>query len=155
MRQRQFQQLGLSTQVLNAPLAEEVMAADGQTMNCLGTFQLLVSLGEYEVVTDVAVFEEVDGILLAWYLARDLGLLPADYPSQRPVAINSIQMPATGKWAWIQNIHQATPMEMERAHTLLLEKFVDVLRDPADFKEDDVLPTMTGPAMEIHLQYGA
>ena len=69
MGQRQFQQLGLSTQVLNAPLAEEVMAADGQTMNCLGTFQLLVSLGEYEVVTDVAVFEEVNGILLAWYLA--------------------------------------------------------------------------------------
>ena len=60
--QWQFQQLGLSTHVLNAPLAEEVMAVDVQTMNCLGTFQLLVSLGEYEVVTDVAVFVEVDGI---------------------------------------------------------------------------------------------
>ena len=40
---------------------------------------------------------------------------------------------------------------MERAHKQLQKEFEDVLQDPAKFKENEVLPTLEGPAMEIHL----
>ena len=54
-------------------------------------------------------------------------------------------------WDWSTDVDQATPAQHARSQTQLLAEFSDVLRDPADFEEEDVLPPMRGPPMNIHL----
>ena len=41
--------------------------------------------------------------------------------------------------------------QQSRAHAQLLADFDDVLRDPVNFTEEDVLPPMKGSPMRIHL----
>ena len=43
------------------------LAASGQKPACLGTYTLCLKLGESEVLDTIAVFDDVDGILLAGY----------------------------------------------------------------------------------------
>ena len=115
-------------------------------------FNLTFNLGSRSVADRVTVVDSVDGILLAWYVARDLGLLPDDYPTPLPLHATAVHSQVSNtSWDWSTDVDQATPAQHARAQTQLLAEFSDVLRDPADFAEEDVLPPMRGPPMNIHL----
>ena len=64
---------------LKAPLVPEVVAAHGQPVDCLGTLNLTFNLGFCSVADRVTVINSVDGIFLAWYVARDLVIIPDNY----------------------------------------------------------------------------
>ena len=148
----QFDLLGFTSDQLEAPLGQEVIAANGQPLDCLGTCNLIFHLGSRSVADRVTVVDSVDGILLAWYVARDLGILPDDYPTPLPLCAKAVHSQVSDtSWDWSNGIDQATPTQHAHAHEQLLAEFADVLRDPADFTDEDVLPPMRGPAMTIHL----
>ena len=152
MRRIQFDLLGFTSDQLEAPLGQEVLAANGQPLDCLGTLNLIFHLGSRSVADRVTVVDSVDGILLAWYVARDLGILPDDYPTPLPLCAKAVHSQVSDtSWDWSNGIDQATPTQHAHAHEQLLAEFADVLRDPADFTDEDVLPPMRGPAMTIHL----
>ena len=80
----QFNLLGITSDQLEAPLGQGVFAANGQPLDCLGTFKLTFHLGSRSVADRVTVVDSVDGVFLAWYVARDLGILPDNYPTPLP-----------------------------------------------------------------------
>ena len=80
----QFNLLGITTDELEAPLGQGVFAANSQPLACLGTFNLTFHLGSRSVADRVTVVNSVNGIFLAWYVARDLGILPDNYPTPLP-----------------------------------------------------------------------
>ena len=151
---QQFLALGLSLADLQPPLHDEVVVANGETLPCLGTYPLQIRLGQRSTVDRVAVFDSVDGILLAWFVVRDLGLIPSNFPEPLPLSVDKIAVPPSSPpsdWDWLSSLSVADPAHRARAHTQLLTELADVLRDPADFTDEDVLPPMRGPPMTIHL----
>ena len=80
----QFDLLGFTRDQLDSPLGQEVLAANGQPLDCLGTLNLIFHLGSRSVADRVTVVDSVDGIFLAWYVAQDLGILPDNYPTPLP-----------------------------------------------------------------------
>ena len=153
---RQFLALGLSLADLQPPLHGEVVVANGETLPCLGTYPLQMRLGQRSTVDRAAVFDSVDGILLAWFVVRDLGLIPRNFPEPLPLSVDQVATPPSSSssppdWNWLSSLSVADPAHRSRAHTQLLTEFADVLRDPADFTDEDVLPPMRGPPMTIHL----
>ena len=80
----QFNLLGITSDQLEAPLGQGVFAANGQPLDCLGTFNLTFHLGSRSVADRVTIVDSVDGIFLAWYVARDFGILPDNYPTPLP-----------------------------------------------------------------------
>ena len=80
----QFNLLGITRDQPEAPLGQGVFAASGQPLDCLGTFNLTFHLGSRSVDDRVTVVDSVDGVFLAWYVARDLGILPGNYPTPLP-----------------------------------------------------------------------
>ena len=77
----QFNLLGITSDQLEAPLGQGVLAANGQPLDCLGTLNLAFHLGSRSVADLVTVVDSEDGIFLAWFVARDLGILPDNYPT--------------------------------------------------------------------------
>ena len=81
----QFNLLGITSDQLEAPLGQGVFAANGQPLDCLGTFNLTFHLVSRSVADRVRVVDSVDGIFLAWYVAQDLGILPNNYSTPLPL----------------------------------------------------------------------
>ena len=87
---RQFLALGLSLADLQPPLHDEVVVANGEKLPCLGTYPLQIRLGQRSNVDRAAVFDSVDGILLAWFVVRDLGLIPHNFPEPLPLSVDQV-----------------------------------------------------------------
>ena len=90
---RQLLALGLSLADLQPPLHDEVVVANGETLPCLGTYPLQIRLGQRSIVDRAAVFDSVDGILLAWFVVRDFGLIPRNFLEPLPLSVDQVAAP--------------------------------------------------------------
>ena len=119
---RQFLALGLSLADLQPPLHDEVVVANGETLPCLGTYPLQIRLGQRSTVARAAVFDSVDGILLAWFVVRDLGLIPHNFPEPLPLYVDRVAAPPSSSssppdwdWLWRPGKTHAIPGALSRA----------------------------------------
>ena len=119
---RQFLALGLSLADLQPPLHDEVVVANGETLPCLGTYPLQIRLGQRSTVDRAAVFDSVDGILLAWFVVRDLGLIPRNFPEPLPLSVDQVAAPPSSSssppdwdWLWRPGKTHAIPDALSRA----------------------------------------
>ena len=152
----QLNSLGFSSDWLQAPLGQGVVSANGQPLDCFGTFHLTFHLGFCSVADRVIVVDLVDGIVLALYVARDLEILPDNYvyvyPTLLPFHAKVVHSQVSEtSWDWSKDVVQTTPAQHARAYEQLLTQFLDALRYPADFAQEDVIPPMHGPPIYIHL----
>ncbi|KAF0309805.1 hypothetical protein FJT64_019101 [Amphibalanus amphitrite] len=65
---------------LSPPPSIQISAANLQPMRCTGTFEVFISLQDRLIRDTVYVFTESRGMLLAWYTAKSLAILPDHYP---------------------------------------------------------------------------
>ena len=79
--------LGVQEEDLLPSPSIQISAANGQPMHCIGTFEAFISLQDRTARDTVYVFTEARGMLLAWYTAKSLGILPGHYP--QPAALPS------------------------------------------------------------------
>ena len=119
---RQFLALGLSLADLQPPLHDEVVVANGETLPCLGTYPLQIRLGQRSTVARAAVFDSVDGILLAWFVVRDLGIIPRNFPEPLPLSVDQVATPPSSSssppdwdWLWRPGKTHAIPDALSRA----------------------------------------
>ena len=119
---RQFLALGLSLADLQPPLHDEVVVANGETLPCLGTYPLQIRLGQRSTVARAAVFDSVDGILLAWFVVRDLGLIPHNFPEPLRLSVDPVAAPPSSSssppdwdWLWRPGKTHAIPDALSRA----------------------------------------
>ena len=82
--------LGMEDVALDRPPCINVTAANGQSMECIGTFKAIIHLNDRAADDTVHVFKESRGLLLAWYTAKKLGILPDHYPEPAPRQLQQV-----------------------------------------------------------------
>jgi hypothetical protein len=123
--------------------ADNLVAANGLSLETAGRLNYTVSLRGRSTVATIIFSPEHTGMLLSWFVCVELGLLPANYPE--PIAIRSIQNT-------VSSADEPVPIQPVNADDLpaikeqLLKEFADV------FDKGDILKTMSGPPMCIELQ---
>ena len=137
--------LGVQDSALSKPPSIDITAANGQAMNCIGTFKAIIHLNERGVEDTIYVFNESRGLLLAWYTAQKLGILPDHYPQpadhSRPQSASKCSVSPVGSVT-------STEQQRMQLRSDLLKEFSDV------FTSDDgtaSLKPMAGPPMVIHI----
>ena len=143
--------LGIRRADLSTPPSIEISAANGQPMSCIGTFQITISLQGRTAEDTAYVFEESRGMLLAWYTAKKLDILPAHYPqpaTTQPPAIQQVGTASSSKDHSGTSSHSASDVLQERK---LREELVRDYRDVFTSGTKDSLQPMVGPPMVIHI----
>ena len=139
--------MGVQDSVLSKPPSINVTAANGQSMHCIGTFKAIIHLHERAVEDTIYVFKESQGLLLAWYTAQKLGILPDHYP--QPTEHFQAQNPSKRSVSPVCSVKDANQhQQRKQLRSSLLKEFPDV------FTSDDStasLKPMTGSPMVIHL----
>ena len=64
------------------PATSRLVGADGKEMNCLGTCNVQLQLGEVAHSAEVAIVKQLNGPLLSWHDCISLGILPSTFPQQ-------------------------------------------------------------------------
>ena len=64
------------------PSKHRLYAADRKKLTCLGVVKVDLKLGDKATEVSLVVVLEVQGFLLSWYHAKDLGILPECFPNQ-------------------------------------------------------------------------
>ena len=77
--------LGFTSDQLEAPLEQEVFAANGQPLDCFGTFNLTFHLGSHSIADRVTVVDLVDGIFFGMVRCSRFGNSPDIYPTPLPL----------------------------------------------------------------------
>lgn len=141
-------QLGVRKEDLSRPPKMEVAAANGQPMHCTGTFQASVRLYNKAAKVTVHVFEESRGLLLAWYTAKELGILPQHYPE--PVTQSHSE-------TFPKNVSPVTTSlpKCEQQQKALRQRLLEEYHDVFTAEGDDELKPMVGPPMVIHVKEDA
>lgn len=140
--------IGVSDDELSDPPGFEVSAANGQAMRCIGTFRAVVTLGERSVEDTIHVFRESRGLLLAWYTAKNLGILPEHYPAPLPSKPSSSdQSFSSPKSCVVSPICTQPDGSEHQLRQSLLRDYCDVFTS----ETEEALPPMTGPPMSIHV----
>ena len=141
-----------------APPDDSIVAANGTSIECIGTVDIHIHVANRSTKETVLICKGQQGILLAWYVGRNLGIIPNDYPkqvcamkhthSQLSPPNNVTEHTMLPK----SNSAKHTPFNTmdasdRRSHTRkeLLEEFKDV------FSTRDELNTMTEEPMKIPL----
>ena len=75
--------LGIDCDNLRLP-STQLRAADNHEVTQLGEFDAWIMCGDRSVQDTIHVVQGTQGLFLSWYVARDLGFLPANYPLQQP-----------------------------------------------------------------------
>ena len=78
---RQARSLGADLSALDRP-PERILGADGHELQCSGSLQCQMKLGEVIASITVCIIPAMDGALLSWYDSISLGLLPRSFPCQ-------------------------------------------------------------------------
>ena len=142
-------QLGVHEEDLSPPPSIEIAAANGQPMCCIGTFKTTISLQGRATEGTVHVFTEARGMLLAWYTAKKLGILPAHYP--QPTQPHATQRAVATKSSRAQSVSSSRSrtdaLQQNNLHQELTRDYSDVFT--SDNKNS--LQPMTGSPMVIHV----
>jgi len=76
-------QLGEDIENLLQPSCGETSSVDGSSLREIGQLPVTITLGETSVEDIIHVFPSIPGgLLVSWKTARDLKILPEDYPTQ-------------------------------------------------------------------------
>ena len=89
----------------------------------------------------VHICKEQKGLLLAWYVCRDLGIVPIEYPKPIRAITRSSVTKSPGK--------DATEHESSGGRTRMRNDFLEEFKGVLD--TSDQLKTIMGEPMEIHL----
>ncbi|XP_043188392.1 uncharacterized protein K02A2.6-like [Amphibalanus amphitrite] len=165
--------LGMEDVALDRPPCINVTAANGQSMECIGTFKAIIHLNGRAADDTVHVFKESRGLLLAWYTAKKLGILPDHYPEPAPRQLQQVNTRSAiekhdaqpvsilkNKSVLLQSQQQRMQQQqsqqqqqpqkqqLQQLRSDLLTEFADVFTS----KDNSVpLKPMTGPPMAIHI----
>ena len=94
--------LGLAEEQMGPPPEAAIVAANGQSLQCVGTLMFSICLGTRSTSEQALVCSNHQGLLLAWFVCRDLGIIPSNYPSPLPDFPEStpvlLQDPTTRRW---------------------------------------------------------
>ena len=139
----------LTIEHLQSPPAENLVAANGQDLNCVGTLRCVIEYCGRQCIDNVYICENVDNFLLAWYMCKSLDILPRTYPqpidqSRFELPTNSVSrvMSQDGKVCMSQ---EPSKTEVDNLKQALLEDYSDVFSDKGKLRE------MTGRPMKITL----
>ena len=124
------------------PPEDTIISANGTAIDCIGTVDIYIHTADRSVKETVLICKDQQGILLAWYVCRDLGIIPSDYP--KPICAithtNDIRVPS-------KNVTGHTSVERRsQVRKELLVEFKNV------FDTSDQLKEMAGEARKIHLE---
>ena len=154
-----LKQMKLDVGNISAPPDDTIVAANGTSIDCIGTIDVHIHVANRSTKETVLICKRQQGFLLAWYVCRDLGIIPNDYPKQvcamkhicsqlsRPKNVTEHTTPPKSSRAKHTPLNTMDTSD-RRSHTRkeLLEEFNDV------FNTSDELKTMTGEPMKIHLK---
>ena len=128
----------------------QVSAANGQLMCCIGTFEVSISLQGRVARDTVYVFTESRGMLLAWYTAKTLGILPAHYPqpdTKQPPVIQEVMTSPPRPPTTPSSHSPRDNLQQGKLHQQLMKDYSDVFAS----NSDESLQPMVGPPMVIHV----
>ena len=120
---------------------DTIIAANGTSFECVGTVDLHIHAADKSMKETVLICKAQKGLLLAWYVCRELGIVPNDYPKPIHAITRSSVIKSPGKNA----TENETSGGRTRKRYDLLEEFKDV------FDTNHQLKTMSGEPMQIHL----
>ena len=155
--------LGVYEHSLSQPPSIRISAANGQRMHCIGTFKTVFRLKDRAAEDTVHVFKESRGLLLAWYTAQQLGILPDHYPQPTPDPGQTSTKSAGG----IQQTRSVSPVRsstdsptrtspVEQQQRQLRRQLLQEYGDVFSTGDDNVsLKPMTGPPMVIQVESDA
>ena len=138
---------------LNPPAKDKLIAANGQSLKCIGTLPCIITYGNRTAQDVLHVCHKIEQCLLAWYTCRNLGILPPNYPEpielteENNRSISGIVIPSQRLEFTISQ--SPSPNELDRMKQTLLDKYKDV------FKSDGQLHEMSGTPMKIFLRENA
>ena len=151
MSEETARRLGVRREDLSPPPSIEISAANGQAMNCIGTFKVNISLQGRATEDTVHVFREARGMLLAWYTAKKLDILPAHYPQPAKTPLSATQQVMATS---VSSAHSASSSRSTNDVQQQKKLRQELIRDYSDvFTSDneDSLQPMVGPPMVIHV----
>ena len=144
-----LEKMRLTIEHLQSPPAENLVAANGQDLNCVGTLRCVIEYCGRQCIDNVYICENVDNFLLAWYMCKSLDILPRTYPqpidqSRFELPTNSVSrvMSQDGKVCMSQ---EPSKTEVDDLKQALLEDYSDVFSDKGKLRE------MTRRPMKITL----
>ena len=154
-----LKQMKLDVGNISAPPDDTIVAANGTSIDCIGTIDVHIHVANRSTKETVLICKGQQGFLLAWYVCRDSGIIPNDYPKQvcamkhtcsqlsRPKNVTKHTTPPKSSRAKHTPLNTMDASD-RRSHARkeLLEEFNDV------FNTSDELKTMTGEPMKIHLK---
>ena len=139
-----------------APPDDTIVAANGISIRCIGTVDTHINVANRSTKETVLICKGQQGLLLAWYVCRDLGIISNDYPKQVCAMKHTHSQLSPPKNVTEHttlpksNSAKHTPFNTmdtsdRRSHTRkeLLEEFKDV------FSTSDELKMMTEEPMKI------
>ena len=146
-----LEELGFDAANLRTPDGDKLLAANKKTLHCIGTLPCLIEYGERRIEETVYVCRKVDEFLLAWYVCKQLGIIPPEYP--QPIysldpPVKSICHVADVQSSKFKISDLPTETELEALKQDLLTEYKDVFHG-------DELRKMNGQPMKISLQEGA
>ena len=77
-----LKQMKLDVGNISAPPDDTIVAANGTSIDCIGTIDVHIHVANRSTKETVLICKGQQGFLLAWYVCRDLGIIPNDYPRQ-------------------------------------------------------------------------
>ena len=141
-------QLGADLRNLH-PGNNKLYAANKTKLTCLGSIKSEITLGVRTVSVSLAVVKEVQGFLLSWYHAQDLGILHESYPEQIKALSNESESSAVVPYAISAppTCREVNPDDAlrQKHEQLMKDKFADVLDTSTQLK------VMSGDPMRIQL----
>ena len=78
---------------------DTISAANHTSFECVGTVDLHINAADKSTKEAVLICKEQTGLLLAWYVCRDLGIVPNDYPKPIRAITRSSVIKSPGKEA--------------------------------------------------------
>ena len=140
-----LKQMKLETGNMCPPPDDTIIAANGTSIECIGSLNIYIHVAGKSTKETVLICKQQRGLLLAWYVCRDLGIVPHNYPL--PVRSITHEIAAEPSLVPINSPLGGTTCAVKSSRTRkqLIEEFQDV------FDNTDELKTMVGEPMKIHL----
>ena len=76
---------GIKMSKLGPPPEDSIIGVTGTKLKCIGTLHAKIKLNNTVVEENIFICPQAQGLLLAWYVCQDLGIIHKDYPKQLQV----------------------------------------------------------------------
>jgi len=151
--------LNIEAEQMGSPASVPITAVNGSSLRCVGTLLFNIGYGDRSTSQTVLVCDNYDGLLLSWFVCRDLGIVPARYPepiqevAAPSASANAVHVPASPRPVMKDDVSvlgllPSNPTAEQRSsiRQRIVTEFTDV------FTSSDSLREMDGDPMKIHLR---